>query len=353
MTEKTTAVFFDGESSTNQEIELFFDNEKRILFFETSKTKQNIWEIDTILFDKKGKKLNLQYGNNPIQNIVIEDENFINSVNSYRNKNNSWYDNLIGLGVKFHITLALIVIGFIGLSYLYIIPFVAEKSLVLIPENYDTKLGQLFFDQNMVFREIDTAKTKSLNLFAKELKLQNTKKLQFFVVNSSEVNAFALPDGSVVVYTGILNSMKNYDELVGLIGHEVAHINNRDSMKMLCRNLSGYLFISAILGDVNGIMATIGDNVNTLQSLSFSREFEHQADIDGFEILTLNKVNPKGMSTLFERLKDENMLSIPKFMSSHPITEDRITYINRLIKSKSFPFEENLKLKKLFQELKK
>jgi predicted Zn-dependent protease len=124
-------------------------------------------------------------------------------------------------------------------------------------------------------------------------------------------------------------------------------------MKMLCRNLSGYLFISAILGDVNGIMATIGDNVNTLQSLSFSREFEHQADVDGFEILTQNKVNPKGMATLFERLKDKNQLSIPKFMSSHPITEDRIAYINKLIKSKSFPFEENPKLKSLFQELKK
>lgn len=353
MTEKTTAIFFDGESSINQEIELFFDFEKQILFFETSKTKQNIWEIEAILFDEKGKKLNLQYGNNPIQNIVIEDENFIKNLNFSRNKNNNWYEKLINLGVTFHITLALLILGIIGLSYLYVIPFVAEKSLVLIPENYDTKLGQLFFDQNMVFNEIDTAKTKTLNLFAKELILKNKKKLQFFVVNSSEVNAFALPDGSVIIYTGILKSMKNYDELVGLIGHEVAHVNNRDSMKMLCRNLSGYLFISAILGDVNGIMATIGDNVNTLQSLSFSREFEHQADSDGFEILTLNKVNPKGMSTLFERLKVENKLSIPKFLSSHPITEDRIAYINKLIKSKSFPFEENLKLKSLFQELKK
>ncbi|WP_395057879.1 M48 family metallopeptidase, partial [Flavobacterium sp.] len=138
-----------------------------------------------------------------------------------------------------------------------------------------------------------------------------------------------------------------------LIGHEVSHVNNRDSMKMLCRNLSGYLFVSAILGDTNGIMAIIGDNANTLQSLSFSRKFEHQADVEGFKILTANHVNPKGMSNLFKRLQeDKSALSIPEFLSSHPITNERINDIDKLIKSKSFVVKDNPKLKTLFQEIK-
>ena len=147
--------------------------------------------------------------------------------------------------------------------------------------------------------------------------------------------------------------MQNYDELVGLIGHETSHVNNRHAMKMICRNLSGYIFISAVLGDANGVMATIGDNVNTLQSLSFSREFEHEADVDGFKILVNNKINPQGMSNLFKRLQDEEFsISVPEFLSLHPVTTDRIAFINKMTQSKSYPFQENSKLKNLFDQMK-
>jgi predicted Zn-dependent protease len=223
---------------------------------------------------------------------------------------------------------------------------------VLIPEEYDNKLGETFIEQNMFFSSVDSAKTNTLNLFAKELKLGNTKKLHFKVVDSDIVNAFALPDGTIVIYSGIIDSMKNYDELVGLLGHEVAHVNHRHGMKMLCRNLSGYLFVSAILGDANGIMAIIGDNVNSLQSLSFSREFEKQADLEGFATLNKNQINPMGMSNLFKRLQDKRFVSIPEFLSSHPVTEERIDYINQMVEDKSYPYKENPKLKSLFLEIK-
>jgi predicted Zn-dependent protease len=123
-------------------------------------------------------------------------------------------------------------------------------------------------------------------------------------------------------------------------------------MKMLCRNLSGYLFVSAILGDVNGIMATIGDNINSLQSLSFSREFEHEADVEGFKIVTKNQVDPDGMSNLFKRLGEEAGF-MPEFLSTHPMTKQRITFFDTMTKGKSFPVKENPKLKTLFKALKK
>jgi predicted Zn-dependent protease len=154
------------------------------------------------------------------------------------------------------------------------------------------------------------------------------------------------------VFSGILKEMEDYDELVGLLGHEASHVNNRHSMKMLCRSLSGYLFVSVILGDANGIMATIGDNVNNFQSLSFSREFEHQADADGFKILIANKVNPQGMSNLFKRLQQHHSISIPEFLSSHPVTENRIDFINKMIKNQKNQQVTNPQLEKLFAKLK-
>ncbi|TRX37932.1 M48 family metallopeptidase [Flavobacterium sp. ZT3R18] len=354
MQEKIIGIFFDGESAIPQEIELIFDVEKSVLVFETINNQQHSWDLDLVVFEIKSKNVYLEYGNDPIQNIKISDSDFIKRIHDFRKKkgNLSWYQKLMDMGIKAHILFTVFIFAIIGLGYFYVLPFVAEKAVVLIPEDYDSQLGETFFDQNMLFNDVDTEKTRALNRFASELNLKNTKKLKFTVVNSEMVNAFALPDGNIVVFSGILNTMKDYDELVGLIGHEVAHVNHRHSMKMVCRNLSGYLFVSAVLGDANGVMATIGDNVNSLQSLSYSRKFEHEADVEGFEIIALNKVNPKGMSNLFKRLQDEEVVSIPEFLSSHPVTTERIRDINELIKIKPFQFKENLQLKKLFSAIK-
>jgi Zn-dependent protease with chaperone function len=355
MKEITTGIFFDGESAIPKEIEVSFDIEKSVLVFETENKQQYFWDLDGIAFQTKSKTMYLEYGNDPIQNIKISDSDFVKRIHDFSKKkgNQSWYHKLMDMGIKAHILFTVFIFAIIGLGYFYAIPWAAEKAVVIIPEEYDSHLGATFFEQNMIFSDVDAEKTKALNLFAKELYLKNTKKLKFTVVDSPIVNAFALPDGNIVVFSGILNTMKNYDELVGLMGHEVAHVNHRHSMKMVCRNLSGYIFVSAILGDANGIMATIGDNVNNLQSLSYSRNFEHEADVEGFEIVALNKINPKGMSNLFKRLQNEEVVTIPEFLSSHPVTTERIKDINELIKTKPFQFEDNLKLKKLFLILKK
>jgi Zn-dependent protease with chaperone function len=354
MKKETTGIFFDGESAVPKEIKLIFDREKGVFVFETENDKHHFWNFNEVSFQAKSNCMYLEYGSDPIQNIKISDSSFIDRIHDFRKKkgNRGWYHKLMDMGIKAHILFTVFIFTIIGLGYFYAIPWVAEKAVVIIPEDYDADLGSTFFEQSMLFDDIDAKKTKALNLFAKELNLRNTKKLKFTVVDSPIVNAYALPDGNIVVFSGILDEMKGYDELVGLIGHEVAHINHRHSMKMVCRNLSGYLFVSAILGDANGVMATIGDNVNNLQSLSYSRNFEHEADVEGFEIVALNKVNPKGMSNLFKRLQDTEVVTIPEFLSSHPVTTERIKDINALIKTKPFPFEDNLKLKKLFLEIK-
>lgn len=351
MTKQTTCIFYDGKSSVPQHINLSLNMHSAILKFETTAGQCLIWDLKAVSLTKKGTALYLEHGHDPIQNITITDVEFANRITQLKKQRNpNWYDTLIAYGLKLHLALAVVILTVIGLSYVFAIPWVAEKSVVLIPEEYDTKLGEMFFDQSILFDSIDVQKTKTLNLFANELQLNNTKKLKFTVVDSETINAFALPDGNIVLYSGILDSMKNYDELVALLGHEASHVNNRHSMKMLCRSLSGYLFVSAILGDVNGIMAIIGDNVNNLQSLSFSREFEQQADADGFQILIQNKVDPQGMSNLFKRLDDHSSF-IPEFLSSHPMTKERINFVDKKIKGQNFQTTENPKLKTLFKDL--
>lgn len=356
MNNSCTATYYDGKSSLPQQVSLIFEDATACFTFESMDQNLNKWFFKDISFETIGADLHVQHiVQDTFVYVKITDQQFIEKVLSFRKSNGfvGWYESLIAKSVKTHLFLAAAILGIIALSYVYLIPWIGEKSVLLIPESYDNKLGNTFLIENTLLINSNDTKSKQLALFASELQLNNSKKLQFKVVDEDVVNAFALPDGTVVVYTGILKKMKTYEELVALLGHEAAHINQRHSMKMLCRNLSGYIFVSAILGDANGVMTVLGDNVNTLQSLSFSRKFEKEADTDGFKMMVKNRINPTGMTRLFGRLQDEGDSVMPEFLSSHPVTKERIRMTKDMVEKEKYEIKENFKLKTLFEDLKK
>lgn len=355
MSNSCTATYYDGKSSLPQQVVLFYEERAATFIFKGNDNSCHKWVIKDVVFETIGTSLQAQYTNqDTVVYIKITDQQFIEKVVFYRKKNGyvNWYETWVNKSLKAHLCIAFFILGMITLCYIYVIPWVGEKSVLLIPDSYDDELGNKFVLENTLLVNSDAEKSKQLTHFAHELQLNNTKKLLFKVVDEDVVNAFALPNGTIVVYTGILKKMRTYQELVALLGHEAAHINQRHSMKMLCRNLSGYIFVSAILGDANGVMTIVGDNINTLQSLSFSRKFEKEADTEGFKIMIKNSVNPAGMTSLFSRLQEEVDTIIPDFLSSHPITKERITMTTNMVQKEKHVIKENLKLKRLFEDLK-
>ena len=77
---------------------------------------------------------------------------------------------------------------------------------------------------------IDKERTKLLQEFARSMQLSNNYPIKLTVVKNKEVNAYAIPGGNIVVYSGILKAMRSPDELAALLGHETAHINERHSL---------------------------------------------------------------------------------------------------------------------------
>lgn len=146
--------------------------------------------------------------------------------------------------------------------------------------------------------------------------------------------------------------MESSDELVALLGHEASHVNHRHSIKMLCRNLAGYMVVSLLFSDVNGVMAVLADNAQQLHSLSYSRGFEQEADEQGLKILMDNKINPNGMVNLFEQLEKESKISIPKIISSHPLTKERKEYMQKIISETVYEVKQNDKLDSIFEHIK-
>jgi len=164
----------------------------------------------------------------------------------------------------------------------------------------------------------------------------------FDVVESKELNAFALPGGPVFFYTGLLDKMKTEDELAGVLAHELTHVRKehwayayRDSFK---RDL--ILNLALILGKVNTNTARVAGLATELAfDLPFSRKHETEADNGGFDMMTAAGYNPIGMVQVFETLKKETKGGGPEWASTHPDDGRRIKNIQSRIEktSRSFP----------------
>ena len=107
-----------------------------------------------------------------------------------------------------------------------------------------------------------------------------------------------------MIYSGILEMIEEEDELAALLAHEVSHINGRHSLRTISRDLSTYLLLSILTGDVGGFSSVIIENSNLISSLSFSRSLEKEADLDGIKLMINADINPQGMVELFKRFEN-------------------------------------------------
>lgn len=346
-------VYFDGITSVPNTVEVTVDFRQGYLSFLLSEKGEIRCNLSETRVEYMGSVTSIYFTGSELGFLKIENREFTSHFKKEYAKtgNPGIYQKLINLGFGVHVTIAFFIMVLIVMVYYYVIPWIGENAAGLIHEDYDLKLGNTFYDEYIKHEDVDSVKTAFLEQFASHIDFNNTKQLKFTVVESDEVNAFALPNGRIVVFSGILKDIKSYEELAGLLSHEAIHVNNRHSMKMLCRNLAGYIFISIIFTDVNGIMAVIGENANNLQSLTFSRKFEREADTEGLRLLIKNQIDPEGMVRLFERLQRNTEKLIPEFAKSHPLTQNRLKYIGEMVKTDTAKYGRNAVLDDIFGKM--
>ena len=149
----------------------------------------------------------------------------------------------------------------------------------------------------------------------------------FNVVVSDAVNAFATPGGFIYVTTGLLKEADNQAQLASVIGHEIAHIEKKHSIKALKQ--------AAI---AQGIAETAGVSTNTLAQIGYqlavdlpqSREYEYEADRVGLEILQQAGYPPMAFADFLKQLQGGNQ---PEFLRTHPNSTNRIEAIASEIES--------------------
>ncbi|MCW5980562.1 MAG: M48 family metalloprotease [Bryobacteraceae bacterium] len=161
----------------------------------------------------------------------------------------------------------------------------------------------------------------------------------FKVVDSPEINAFALPGGFVYVNRGLIEAAQTPDELAGVLAHEIGHVVHRHGAEQAGRaNMAqtGLGVLGGLLG--RGTKASVGQMaaqmVTTGVFMKFSRQAERDADQVGARMLYEAGFRPQGMVSFFDRLAEMQKTepnAVLKFFSSHPSPTERSANIASLI----------------------
>jgi predicted Zn-dependent protease len=167
----------------------------------------------------------------------------------------------------------------------------------------------------------------------------------FTVLDSPEINAFALPGGYVYVTRGIMAYMESEADLAGVIGHEIGHVTARHGAQRATRQQTAGLgvFAASVLGAVLGVGDLAGQVAQTAAAgyiASYSRDQELQADQLGAEYLARNRYDPSNMVDVIGVLKDQERYAADaardegraapsggNWLSSHPSNEQRLADI--------------------------
>jgi predicted Zn-dependent protease len=190
----------------------------------------------------------------------------------------------------------------------------------------------------------DPVITEYVNRLGQNLVRNSDAKVPFTikVIDSDEVNAFALPGGFFFVNTGVILEADDEAELAGVMAHEIAHVADRHGTRQATRGqLANLLSIPLIFvgGGIGIIARSSASLIVPTTFMKFSRGFEEKADCLGMKYAYDTGYDPRAMISFFEKMQAKEKKRpgiITKVFQSHPQTPDRIIKSQKLLENKTF-----------------
>ena len=184
------------------------------------------------------------------------------------------------------------------------------------------------------YREVRDSRSKHFDTLGNKLVNALSRKergawdYKFHVIDSKEINAFAVPGGNMFMFTGLLDRVTTDDELAAVTGHEMTHVRAEHWAKAVAKQSQREAALGILLGLTHaGQLAQLGAGLyNQLTGLAFSRKEEDEADNGGMSNMVKAGYDPHGMIDLFRllQLASGSNGSPAAFLSDHPLTKDRI-----------------------------
>jgi predicted Zn-dependent protease len=202
-----------------------------------------------------------------------------------------------------------------------------EIAVERIPVEWEQKLGESAYADFLAHQEIVkegmvvSAVEEMIQRLVEQIP-DNPYQFKVTVVRSDVVNAFALPGGFIVVFTGLMKKAERAEEVAGVMGHELNHVLQRHGLERIVKQLGLMAVVAIIVGDQQGLVGLMRQVGVELLTLKFGRQQETEADLTGLQLLHRAKIDPSGMIRFFERLseKDEGRT---EWLSTHPMSSAR------------------------------
>jgi Zn-dependent protease with chaperone function len=182
--------------------------------------------------------------------------------------------------------------------------------------------GQFLAGQTIVAEGPAVAAVQEITTRLTDQVERNPYRFQITVVKSDTVNAFALPGGYVMVFTGLLKKAQSPEEVAGVLGHEVNHVLLRHGLNRMVKSMGVIAVVSILLGNQGGVIEVAKRLGIELVTLKFGREQESEADLGGLRLLHRAKIAPAGMIAFFERLSERDQFQI-ELLATHPMSAAR------------------------------
>lgn len=239
----------------------------------------------------------------------------------------------------------LIAVSFLGIWFgLSRIDWMTLFQVEQASKNLEEKLGELSWDlfKNLNKEISDTRIISPVDSLLTRICERNDidrDRIKLHLVDKDEVNAFALPDHHMVVYSGLIEDCENEAELCGIIAHELAHLEKGHIMQKLVKEIGLSVLISMTSG--NGNPEIIRQAVKVLTSSAYDRRLESEADLVGAEYLINAGIDPEAFAEFMFRMsaQERNLPDQLYWISTHPGSEDRTAAILDYIKDREVDTE--------------
>ncbi len=214
-----------------------------------------------------------------------------------------------------------------------------------IPVDWEVKLGETVFEQVTNRARVVTApelNAEFSRLVQPLFAATGTTRYQFqvHIVEDLSLNAFALPGGIMVVHSGLILKADRAEEVLGVMGHELAHVTQQHSLRAIVQRVGLIVMLQFLIGSDGGLAGVIANSADFLLGQKFSRDHEREADNIGFDYLVKAGIDPQGLITFFEKIQKEQDAKLGgaaeveaslSFLSTHPGTDERIEHLRKRI----------------------
>jgi len=328
------AVLYDGKSSKEHEVVIDFTSDQRVII-----ASHNIdVPLSEVIFESR-------LGNTP---RVLSFENGIRCKSRENNKldqvlkefglsKSKAYKIESSLGLT--LASVMVTVGFIWFMLTAGSTYTANALASILPPSTLTEVS------NVTMTQLEKSYLKPSRLSDRQERIiqghfdaltkgESGYKLHFRSSPQMGPNAFALPSGDIVLTDQLvaLSQDDEFRDILGVLAHEKGHVVKKHSLRIAIKTGISGAIIGYITGDISVLASTIP---TILINSSYSREFEHEADVYAVKELKKMKISTKYIATLFEMLEKkqggEENATVMSMFASHPLTSERIDYFKSYI----------------------